>query len=274
MSFLLFDYDRSYASIGGDVGVESHLGLPPLKMQGGIDTFKQTLNRVYTAARQEIDHPVVGPTGEFETKIIPNNKGQEYDLQGVIVDSATRLADYELDKTIDMMNTERQAEGEPPLQNLTRTWWGRYGDRLVRLFRMLSKLDSIVVCTAHEGIDTDDVGRRYHSINMKGSASGKMPEYFDVVAFLRTDAQADRRYLYTRQSTAYPQSKDRKYLLGGEIDYIRDGNLRETVLADIVQTYREAGTEHPKILLIGGSGAGKTLLLKTLNPLVTTPTTE
>jgi len=38
-------------------------------------------------------------------------------------------------------------------------------------------------------------------------------------------------------------------------------------LANVVQTYRDNGTEHPNVLLVGPSGAGKTLLIGTLNSL-------
>lgn len=275
MSFLLFNYDQSHSSIGGDAGVIEHLGLPPLTMTGGVDTFKERLQRVFRPMQVAIEHPIIGKTGDTETRIVPNEKGQAAGMQGICVDTITRLAEYELQAVHEMQNDEREAEGEEPLQTLTRSWWGQYGDRMTRLFRMVSKVNATVVCTAHEGINTDDVGRRFHGINMKGSASDKVPEYFDVVGYLRVEGSGTdaRRFIQLSDSTAYPQAKDRKNILPSEITFVEDEALHKSTLATIVKSYRENGTEHPKILLIGQSGTGKTLLLRTLAPLLT-PTPE
>jgi hypothetical protein len=270
MTFLYFDYDRSAASIGGDPGIKQALGLPPIKMTGGVENFMETLQSVYRWKEVTIDHPVLGEEAQqTERRIVPNQLGQEQALGGIVVDSFTRLAQYELDECIDMMNAQREQEGKDPLDGLSRTWWGNYGDRLVRCFAMFAKMDASVIATAHEGIDEDDVGRRYRSINMKGSAASKVPEYFDVVGFLGSDGDGkDKdRYIRVADSPKYRQAKDRLDVLGEKVYFVRGGDLQTDTLTQIVSTYQENGTQYPNILIVGPSGAGKTLLISTLHKL-------
>ncbi len=270
MTFLMFDYDESTASIGGPPGVEQALGLPPITVEGGIHRFQNVLESVFAWEETTIDHPVVGDVApQTKRRIVPNESGHQHDLGGIVVDSFTRLAQYELRRTLQRQNAQREQEGKEPLDNLTKSWWGNYGDLLVRQLVIFAKMDVTVVCTAHETIETDEVGKRYHTINMKGSAADKAPEYFDVVAFLGSDGDGPKkdRYLRVADSRAYRQAKDRKNLLGGRVDFVRNGKLVRDCLAQIVQTYRANGTRHPNILIVGPSGAGKTLLMGTLHPL-------
>lgn len=270
MTFLYFDYDRSASSIGGDPGIEKTLGLPPLKMTGGVKNFMQTLKSVYRWKEVTIEHPVLGEAAQqTERRIVPNENGQANSLGGIIVDSFTRLAQYELDETLKRQNAQREQEGKDPLDNLSRSWWGNYGDRLTRCFAAFAKMDASVIATAHEEIDSDDVGKRYRTVNMKGSAADKIPEYFDVVGFLGADGDGkDKdRYLRVADSPKYRQAKDRLDLLGEKTYFVRDGNLVNDALSDLLQTYRDNGTEHPNVLIVGPSGAGKTLLISTLHKL-------
>jgi len=270
MKYLLFDYDRSLSSIGGDKGVQKALGLPPIQMTDGVQRFMQTLKSVYRWKEVTLDHPVLGEAAQqTEKRIVPNEQGQEHDLGGIVVDSFTRLAQYELAETIGRMNAQREQEGKEPLDNLSRSWWGNYGDRLTRCFAMFAKMDASVICTAHEAIDSDDVGKRYHTVNMKGSAADKIPEYFDVVAFVGADGDGkDKdRYLRVADSPAYRQAKDRLDVLDEKVYFVRDGDLVPDALSGVVETYQDHGTPYPNILLIGPSGAGKTLLIGTLHPL-------
>ena len=269
MNYLLFDYDRSTASIGGTPGVEKALGLPPIPMEDGLGRFKSVIDSIFTWTKTTIEHPVVGTTGETVTRIQPNAQGHQHDLQGIVIDSFTRLAQYELEETLKRQNAQREEEGKDPVDNLTRSWWGNYGDQVTRCAAMFAKMDVSVVCTAHETINSDDLGKRYHAINLKGSAADKLPEYFDVVAFLGSDGDGkDKdRYLRVADSSTYRQAKDRLDLLGEKVHFVRGGDLVTSALADAVRTYRENGTEHPNILIVGPSGAGKTLLLGTLYPL-------
>jgi hypothetical protein len=268
MTFLYLDYDRSAASIGGDPGIKRALGIPPIKMTGGVKNHMQTLKSVYRWKEVTIDHPVLSEEAQqTEKRIVPNPSGQELSLGGVIVDSITRLADYELDACIDRMNAQREQEGKDPLDGLSRTWWGNYGDRLNRLFKMYSSMNASVIATAHESVDEDDVGRRYRGINMKGSAADRIPEYFDVVAFLGADGDGkDKdRYMRVADSPKYRQAKDRLDVLGEKVPFVRGGQLRDDTLSQVVSTYQDNGTDYPNILIVGPSGAGKTLLVSTLH---------
>jgi hypothetical protein len=270
MAFLLFDYDRSLSSIGGAPGVEGALGLPPIQMTGGVQRFMQTVQSVYRWKEVTLDHPVLGDAAQTtEKRIVPNENGQAHGLGGIVIDSFTRLAQYELAKTLERQNAQREVDGKEPLDNLSRSWWGNYGDRLTRCFAMFAKMDATVVATAHEGIDDDDVGKRYHTVNMKGSAADKIPEYFDVVAFLGSsgDGKDKDRYLRVADSPTYRQAKDRLDVLDEKVYFVENGTLKPDALASVVQTYQDQGTEHPNVLLVGPSGAGKTLLVGTLNPL-------
>jgi hypothetical protein len=273
MTFLYLDYDRSASSIGGDPGIKRAFGMPPIKMNGGVRNFMETLQSVYRWEEVTIEHPVLGEAAEqTETRIVPNPNGDQLGLGGIIIDSITRLADYELDATIERMNAQREEEGKDPLDNLSRTWWGNYGDRLTRMFKMFSKMDAAVIATAHEAINEDDVGRRYRTINMKGSAADRIPEYFDVVSFLGTDGDGkDKdRYMRVADSPKYRQAKDRLDLLGEKVPFVQNGDLRDDTLTQVVKTYRQNGTDHPNILIVGPSGAGKTLLVSTLHKIVNT----
>jgi hypothetical protein len=269
-NFLLFDYDRSIASIGGTPGVEKTLGLPPIEMTGGVQRFMQTVQSVYRWKEVTLEHPVLGEAAtQTEKRIVPNENGQTHGLGGIVIDSFTRLAQYELDASKERMNAQREAEGKEPLDNLSRTWWGNYGERLTRCFAMFAKMDATVIATAHEGVSKDDVGKRYHTVNMKGSAADKIPEYFDVVAFLGSegDGKDKDRYLRVADSPTYRQAKDRLDVLDEKVPFVENGELVSDALARVVQTYQDNGTDYPNILLVGPSGAGKTLLLGTLNPL-------
>ena len=270
MAFLLFDYDRSLSSIGGTPGVTEALGLPPIQMTGGVQRFMQTVQSVYRWKEVTLDHPVLGEAAQTtEKRIVPNENGQEHGLGGIVIDSFTRLAQYELAETLERQNAQREVDGKEPLDNLSRSWWGNYGDRLTRCFAMFAKMDATVIATAHEGIDDDDVGKRYHTVNMKGSAADKIPEYFDVVAFLGSsgDGKDKDRYLRVADSPTYRQAKDRLDVLDEKVYFVENGTLKLDALASVAQTYQDHGTEHPNILLVGPSGAGKTLLVGTLNPL-------
>jgi len=267
VTYLLFDYDRSLSSIGGKGGVEDALGLPPIQMTDGVSRFMQTLKSVYRWKEITLNHPVLGEAvQQTERRIVPNEQGQEHDLGGIVVDSFTRLAQYELEKTAERMNAQREQEGKKALDNLSRSWWGNYGERLTRCFAMFAKMDSTVICTAHEAIDSDDVGKRYRTVNMKGAAASKIPEYFDVVAFLGSDGDGkDKdRYVRVTDSPTYRQAKDRLDVLDEKVYFVRGGELVPDALSSVVTTYRENGTPYPNILLVGPSGAGKTLLLGTL----------
>jgi len=169
----------------------------------------------------------------------------------------------------DRMNAQREQEGKDPLDNLSRSWWGNYGDRLTRCFAMFAKMDASVIATCHEAIDTDDVGKRFHTLNIKGSAASKAPEYFDVVGFLGSDGDGkDKdRYLRVADSPAYRQAKDRLDVLDEKVYFVRNGELVPDALSSVVTTYQDKGTPYPNILLVGPSGAGKTLLIGTLHSL-------
>lgn len=269
MSFLLFDYDRSLASIGGEEGAADILGVPPVRMSSGVTHLKDTIQNVVKPEKKEIQHPILGGTGETETRIVPNEKGQEVGLEGLIIDSGSRLAQYEKQKTRERMNEQRKADGKEPLDSLDRSWWGQYGDMMTRFWRMMSKMDLTVIVTSHEKVDKDDVGRRYHAPNIKGSSADRMIEYFDVVLYHRAEGNGEDLTFWwqTRQTETRP-AKDRKGLLEPRMEFFKGGKLLKGGYAKIIGDYRKAGIEHPKILAVGESGRGKTLSLQTLGPLV------
>lgn len=268
MKFLFFDYDRSTASIGGAEGVEKATGLPPMTMDGGVIAFKNRMAEIISVEHQMTDHPVFDK-GSTEKVMVPSDQMKEHNVGGIIIDSITRLAEYELDQTRKRMNAQRREEGKDEVDNLTRSWWGNYGDMMTRLFKFLSKLPLTVIATAHETTDKDEVGKRIRLVSMKGSAADSIQEYFDVVGHLGTDGEGHdkTRHIRVADSVTYPQAKDRKKLLKEKIPFVKDGTLDQEALARIISVYRDEGVTRPNILLIGPSGSGKTLLTGTVHSL-------
>ena len=72
----------------------------------------QTVQSVYRWKEVTLDHPVLGEAAQTtEKRIVPNENGQEHSLSGIVIDSFTRLAQYELAETLERQNAQREADG-------------------------------------------------------------------------------------------------------------------------------------------------------------------
>lgn len=244
MSFVIFDVDKSLASIGGVNGVEQLSGVKPITINNGIDEIKSIFSKLFIKTTVQEDHPLFSSPIEREIFQM-NDKCKELGIEGIVIDTLSHCFRQDM-RLLEKANKTGQMEMKD---------WGK----LERMYNdFISKLTSLpmwVIVNSHITYDKDGAtGQFYYAPQVKGSTKDSLPEYFDCVFYTKTNKD---KKIYTWQTVA---------------DSIKFGKDRLDVLDDyiaqdysvVLQKYREGGVEYPKILTIGESGTGKTRALMTL----------
>lgn len=254
MTTLVLDTDRGLASLGGAPGVERDLGVPPVPVRRGLADVKRVLAALLTQETTEEGHALL--PGVTSTRIVPNARAREMGLGALVVDTASTLAEQEYDAQVAALNGRRRDKGLPEVDSLDQATWGPYGESLMRLWAGLAQTDLAVVVTVHESRKEDAQGFASFEPNIKGSSSTKMLRLFDAVLYAKVKGHGDEAEFVwqTRADQARP-AKTRGLALPHEVP--QD-------FGPLLAAFREAGTPHPMVLVVGESGTGKTTALRTL----------
>jgi hypothetical protein len=133
--------------------------------------------------------------------------------------------------------------------------WGNYKNQTHKLLYFLCNAPLTVVVTAHIKTEVDQMGNIKQLPAVQGTSSSEIMRWFDVIGYTSI---VDGEYVFSIQNDPRTITKDR---LGIFKDKLLDN---ATALSEIVAAYQEQGM-HPKILVLGESGTGKTSLLKSLS---------
>lgn len=241
-NLLVFDTDKSLASIGGPDRQESAFGIPPVDITGGLPAMFRALNMLFDKQRVQTSHPLIGHHGS-KIQVTKSEKGKS--LDGIAVDTLSTLGDQE---------RNRIARNS----TLTRQQWGEYGTGVRRLLKFIKHIPIPVIVTTHITLSKDDFTGFQHQVPLiKGSTKDDMGKYFDVVLYAETkqiDGESEYRFLTSHNNTQ--PAKDR-------LNCFPDNQYIPQNLAPIVTKYKDY--EMPaKILICGKNGTGKTSSLATL----------
>lgn len=260
-TFLVFDSDGSLATIGGDKGVEEHLGLPPVHVEG-VDSILSMLRRLFKKQTVRNEHPIFPDEYSEETRFVLNDRGQEVGLDGLIFDSLSRTALYTKDNILQYRNNRRDARGKKSLDTLDQKGYGLLKDKIVRLIDTITSMETVsVIATCHIRREKDEIGSIVEMPKIPGSAREDAEEFFDVIAYNRVKGNGrDQTYHWQVRPTERRKAKDRATALEPDEEGLIPQNFD-----NVITNYQSAGVPHPKILIMGHSGTGKTHSLKTIN---------
>lgn len=246
MKFLIFDVDKSLAAIGGDAGAETLSGVPPVPINGGALEIMAHLRELFEEGFVKVKHPLFDV--EHTRKMVAlKSKAKDLKLDGIVIDSISHLFRQDM-RILEAMNKGGSLEMQD---------WGKLERYYNGLVSFLVKLPVWVIVTSHATYDKDqNLGTLYFAPNVKGSTKDSLAEYFDCVFF--TKASKDGKKIYTWQTFA-DASKFGKDRLGVLPPIIQQDFI------PVLSAYHEAKIEHPKILIIGESGTGKTKSLASIN---------
>jgi len=132
--------------------------------------------------------------------------------------------------------------------------------KLERMYNLLIsdliKLPGWVVVNSHISYDKNDLGQQLFYPQLKGATKDFIGEYFDCIFFTRIKNSNNQvQYLWQTKPDTQRYAKDRLDVLEQFIP--QDFGF-------VISLYKRNGIEHPKILIIGESGTGKTRAIKTL----------
>jgi hypothetical protein len=252
--FILFDVDRSLASIGGDEGAARLAGNPPVKISGGIVQIQATLEKLFVKKVVKVPHPIfeepyVTTVYEKSDLCVKEN------VEGIVIDTLSHAFRQDL-RTLEAANSSKAMEMKD---------WGKL-ERMYGLFLETLKLLPVwAVVTCHSDYDKDQAtGMFRYTPNLKGSTRGSVDDYFDVILYNKVDKAGKKEFSWQTSPDPSRFAKDRLNLLQP---------VMKPDLSTVIKTYRSSGHPFVKILIIGESGTGKTRSLVTLEPLNTKETT-
>lgn len=250
MKALIFDADKSLASIGGPDRIRELFGYDPVSVSGGIRQISALLERMTEVKRVKVEHPVFGETGAIEEVYALKDEAREAGLGAIVIDSLS-VVGYQ----------EREAiQQEQKLLQLDMQAWGLYGQRLMQFVHRLSRLDIPVVVTSHIDRQTDENGGPIELPAFKGAGKTEAARFFDVICYSKVNRGRKGEASFVWQIIADSRRSQAK----SRLQYPTETGVVEQDLAPIIAHYKEQGLAAPKILIIGDSGSGKTKSLETL----------
>lgn len=247
---MVFDVDKSLSTLGPAERQERIFGVPPVSVVGGINEINNYLDQLLTVVRKQVEHPLLGPTGE-EITIQFNEKGQEIGVNTLMVDSLSVLGMQERSQLM-------KADG---LAVMERRTWGIYGDKMIKFINKLSKCEFGVVCTSHVSRKEDENGAPIDIPALKGASKEECGRFFDVIAYCHVSKDAQGR----ASEYSWIVNSDRRHIYAKNRGGILGPTSIPQDLSLIFETYARHGKYDPKILIIGDTGQGKTWSLQTLN---------
>ena len=250
MSFLIFDIDRSLASIGGDLGAAAVSAIQPIRITNGSSQVMGILSSLFTRKEINYEHPLLSERMKIsqfnKSDLAKNNK-----LEGIVIDTVSHLFRTDM-RIIEAKNKSERIE----IQD-----WGKLERIYNNLIANLIQMPVWVIVNSHITYDKNDLGQFRFFPQLKGAAKDFIGEYFDCILYTRI-SNSNGRIQYQWQTKPDNQrfAKDRLDVLEQFIP--QNFNL-------IINRYKQKGIKYPKILVIGESGTGKTRAILTLNKEVT-----
>ncbi len=245
MSFLIFDVDRSLASIGGLSAAETISGTKPIQISQGLLDIRRVLPKLFIKREYPSIHPLLEEP-LIEVGYEANELCKKMKLQGFVIDTISHL--FRLDM--------RLLEAKNKSERLELQDWGKLERTYNQFLSSLIQLPVWVIVNSHITYDKNDLGQFLFTPQLKGSTKDFIAEYFDCILFTKiTKVNNKTQYNWQTKPDGQKYAKDRLGILEEIIP--QDFNL-------ILSKYQERGILYPKILVIGESGTGKTKAIETL----------
>lgn len=262
--WLIFDVDRSLASIGNVSFIEKMAGFPPIEINGGLEQIKNLVTQLFKAKKRKITNPLLQQeivTDELEFFLRDN--AVQLGLTGLFIDSYTHACDQTRESIRRDMKANKRGN-----QVLDLAEWGEYANIVIEKTILFTSLPIPFVMTCHIDYDTSTPSRPIQVPGIKGSSKYTITQYFDIVLFADVIMKdGKRRYVWhTTPTDTLPYAKHRGPSIIDEAGNVQ-GLLPDICyhnLKEIIEIYRANGMPNPKILLCADSGGGKTHALKTL----------
>jgi len=245
---LVFDVDRSLASIGGPQAAEKIFGCPPVPISGGLAEIKDVLRRLFRKQQVRHKHPLLG-TEHIEERLELRDEAKKLGLHTIVIDTLSIAAEQERVRIMQ----------ERKLRTMDLQAWGQLTDTVMRFVQLLALLPITVICNVHVDRSKDELGALLDVPAIKGSSKYDMGRCFDLILYTVVERTREGR------QWSWQTQPDPRRLLAKD----RLGVLDERIPQDFslaLKPYRERGI-HPKVLVVGDSGHGKTYALKTLKDL-------
>ncbi|WP_448510002.1 AAA family ATPase [Immundisolibacter sp.] len=245
MSFLIFDVDRSLASIGGDKAAEDISSLPPIQITDGITQVNSIIQKLFQREEKDYSHPLISqPIKQSFFKL--NDTANKFQVQGLVIDTISHLFRQDM----------RLLESKNKSERLEIQDWGKLERSYNLLISDLIKLPVWVIVNSHISYDKNDLGQFLFYPQLKGSTKDFIGEYFDCILYTRVKNSNNKSfYLWQTKPDTQRYAKDR-------LDVLEEFIPQDFGL--ILNRYRQKGIEYPKILVIGESGTGKSRAIRTL----------
>lgn len=242
MSFLIFDVDHSLASIGGIAAAEELCSIKPIQITGGLSEVRDVISKLFRKQHSNYQHPLL--TDKIEhTRYKLSSTAEEYKLEGIVIDSVSHLFRRDM----------RILESKNKSERLELFDWAKLDRMYNQFISTLVQLPVWVIVNSHIRYDKNDLGQFLFHPQLKGSTKDSILEYFDCILFTRITNSNNRiQYLWQTRPDTQRYAKDRLDVL----DPIMPQDF-----SIILSRYRDKGISHPKILVIGESGTGKTRAL-------------
>jgi hypothetical protein len=263
MKTLIFDVDRSLASIGSYESIRKLLGISPLKINHGVSDVRGYLNRLLVAEIVRTKHEIFGE--QEETVLSLNETARELNLGVLVVDTLSALGLQERGEIRKKNAPKKNNIPQKPYPSMKLQDWGTYGDTMNDFVYSIGNIPAAVIMNAH--IDRDSTATDLGIVEypaLKGSAKNEIQKWFDVILYTAIDREKGRdgepvlRFVWHTKPFEGRNAKDRL----GALPTIMDQDF-----AYVIEAYRAHGIFHPKILVLGESGTGKSYALKSLSKL-------
>jgi hypothetical protein len=248
MSFLIFDIDRSLSSIGGPKSAESLSSIMPIQITNGLSEVTGVLSKLFMKEQVDYEHPLLKECIK-QTVFKSSSIAESYRLEGIVIDTISHLF------RIDMRILESKNKSE----RLELFDWSKLDRMYNQFITSLIQTPVWVIVNSHITYDKNDLGQFLFYPLLKGATKEWLAEYFDCIFFTKIKNSNNQvQYLYQTKPDSQRYAKDRLDILE---QYIPQD------LGFVISLYKRNGIEHPKILVIGESGTGKTKAIETLGNL-------
>jgi hypothetical protein len=244
MSFLIFDVDHSLASIGGVSAAEELCSIKPIQITGGLSEVRDVISKLFRKQHTDYQHPLLTDNIQH-TRHKLSTTAEQYKLEGIVIDTISHL----------FLRDMRLLENKNKAERLDLQDWGKLERTYNQFISTLVQLPVWVVVNSHISYDKNDLGQFLFKPQLKGATKDFIGEYFDCILYTRIrKTNNNTYYLWQTRPDTQRYAKDRLDVL----DPIMPQDF-----SIILSRYREKGIQHPKILVIGESGTGKTRALLT-----------
>ena len=245
---VIFDYDRSLASIGSDETVTELFGLPAIPIFNGLSETRRILRKLVAPSKRTFRNPLFGGEEVIQEGFDLSPRAKELGIECIVFDSITCLGLQEREAIVQKRK----------LSQLDQKGWGEYGRNLTKFIYNMATLPCKLIMMAHVDRERDADGESIEIPALKGSAKNEVQRWFDIILYAHTypDKKQGTVFSWQTKPTEGRFAKDRLNVLP---------DVMEQDFSEIFRSYEEAGIKYPKILVIGESGSGKSYSLVSIN---------